>query len=379
MANASVGDTPRRTIARGAAVRSRRRPRRDDAHGVRRQRLRAAHARFHGRRSAILVPRIARYREQFYERCCKRMTGPHAQRFVQEAKSTRQPFGARPPSSESPPRPATRPAHAAAASRPVLRGARLSRREPTSARHIPVASVRMLTEMHIHLSTGQMLVRSRPARRRRPSTCNEVEDLLKPRHRLRRPRRSVEHPRLPGPVSRASNALEDSIRDTSRRRSHLRGGCALQLLRPLLTRRGRTRGRSSRNKISARGCARLAAWWDRFATTTVSRHPPRQRRRGDEVGRARRQGAHAMARTRRGDGRPRRSGDSISIASHSAKAFALVVDALLAKQRLPRGDGAAHDLAQPERTKSRSKTATTRSTRWPCAGCSACALLRRSR
>jgi hypothetical protein len=43
---------------------------------------------------ATLLPRIARYRDAFYERLLERVGGPHAARLRQELATTRQPFGA---------------------------------------------------------------------------------------------------------------------------------------------------------------------------------------------------------------------------------------------------------------------------------------------
>lgn len=46
-----------------------------------------------GTNLATLLPRIARYRDRFYERLLERLTGPHAERLAQERAATRQPFG----------------------------------------------------------------------------------------------------------------------------------------------------------------------------------------------------------------------------------------------------------------------------------------------
>lgn len=105
-----------------------------------------------------LVPRIAKYREKFYAQLLDRVQGTHGKRLKQEAEVTRQPFGG-----------------VRQALNQYLgqqRALHMQRRHlalflaelgyaAASQRQIhtiPVASVRMLTDMHVLLSTGQMLI-----------------------------------------------------------------------------------------------------------------------------------------------------------------------------------------------------------------------------
>src|SRR4029077_6147044 len=97
-------------------------------------------------------------REKFYAILLQRIGGSHGQRLKQEAELTRQPFGGGRQALNQylgQQRPLHMQRRHLALFLAELGYAAASRRQ---IRKIPVASVRMLTDMHVLLSTGQMLV-----------------------------------------------------------------------------------------------------------------------------------------------------------------------------------------------------------------------------
>ncbi|HXG12165.1 MAG TPA: hypothetical protein VNK04_20590 [Gemmataceae bacterium] len=216
---------------------------------------------------ATLLPRIARYRDAFYTSLLGRMTGPHAERLRQEAAQTRQPFGgARQHLNQYLAR------HRAiqlqqrhlAVIFAEMGYPEASRRE---AARIPVASVRLLSEILSRLATGQILAERGDfagAARLLP----EAEDLL---HRGIACGAFVDPWNILGfqGLFPLSAAREDSVRDP-------RVDELIHLVESLLNLYARlmseaaAAGQAALVQSLTERMRRLAAWWDRFATTEVS-------------------------------------------------------------------------------------------------------------
>ena len=272
-----------------------------------------------------LVPVIAKNRERFYAVLLGRVTGSHGERLKKEAELTRQPFGG------------VRQAlnqylgqqralhmqrrHLALFLAELGYGAS-SRRQIST---IPVASVRMLTDMHVLLSTGQMLV-DQGNLDRAVRHLKETEDLLK---------RSIHCGAMIDPWNVLGfgglfprfQALEDAIHD------HRVDDLAYIIdaifnLYARLLREGAARGQSAGDAELTEGLRKLAEWWDRFATTTVGEVPPVQ---GAEAVKSAEHVAEALSQWRL---RGAATSDLAFWNAHleefrSPKAFALVVEALL--------------------------------------------------
>jgi hypothetical protein len=237
-----------------------------------------------------LMPRIARYRDQFYAQLLARIPAGHGTRLKQEAELTRQPFGAARQHLN----------HYLAGHRAALLQHRqvallyadlgypeAGRRE---AARIPTPSMRFLTEMHARLATGRRAAEQGElalAARLLP----EVEELLKA---------GIACGALVDPWNilgfqgqfPLSAAREDSIRDG-------RVLDLIQLVDELLDLSARVqaeaaaRGEKAIVESTAQGLARLVRWWDRFATVEVSDVP---RVHGGEAAEAARHVAEALAR-----------------------------------------------------------------------------------
>ena len=123
------------------------------------------------------MPRVARMRDTFYAELLRKQTGERFKRLQKEAKLMRQPFaGAR---------------HHINQYFARQRAFQIQQRQlalllaelgyPHAARRqvvdIPVASVRLLTEMHVRLTTGQLLV-ERGQLNEAAKLLPEIEDLL---------------------------------------------------------------------------------------------------------------------------------------------------------------------------------------------------------
>ncbi len=215
---------------------------------------------------AVLLPRIARYRDLFYEQLLSRLGGKHAERLRQEQETTRQPFGA-----------ARQHLNAYLARH---RAAQLQQRylallfaemgypkaSQAEARRITAASVRMLSATLSHLTVGQVECeqgRLSDASKR----LKEIEDLL---------RRGIECGAFADPWNALgfqalfplSGAREDAIRDP--RLDEL-----VQVVEQAFTLHARIMSEAAAGGDTAltvwvsAGMRRLAEWWDRFATFTV--------------------------------------------------------------------------------------------------------------
>ena len=276
----------------------------------------------------VLMPPVARYRDQFYQQLLGQLTGPHAERLRQEQTLTRQPFGG-----------ARQHLNAYLARH---RAAQLQQRylallfaemgypeaSRAEARRIPTASVRFLSEILSRLSTGHHEVehgRLRAAARVLP----EVEDLI---------HRGIDCGALADPwnilgfqaLFPLSPAQEDSVRDP--RLDEL-----VQVMEQTFHLYARVSSEASATgdatlvETLLSGMRRLAAWWDPFATVEVSdvRHV-----HGEEA-------VDSAAHVATALGRWHERGEATADLAfwrqyldtfHSPKAFALVVDALLRKE-----------------------------------------------
>jgi hypothetical protein len=276
---------------------------------------------------ATLLPRIARYRDVFYEHLLKRLEGPHADRLRDELATTRQAFGG-----------ARQHLNAYLARH---RAMQLQQRylallfaemghpqaSRDEARRIPAVSVRLLSEILSHLTSGQVEAeqgRLREAAERLP----EIESLLQ---------RGIACGAFVDPwnilgfqgLFPLSPAREDSIRDP-------RVDELIQIVEQIFNLYARLMseaaavGDAELVRALTFGVRRLADWWDRFAAVEVGEV---QRLHGGEAASSAVGVANALARWRQ---RGEASAD-LAFWRHqlehfrSPKAFALVVDTLLRK------------------------------------------------
>ncbi len=276
---------------------------------------------------ATLLPRIARYRDIFYEHLLKGLEGPHAARLREEQATTRQAFGG-----------ARQHLNAYLARH---RATQLQQRDlallfaemgyPESSRaeagRIPAVSMRLLSEMLGRLTSGQVEAdqgRLRDSARRLP----EVEDLL---HRGIACGAFVDPWNILGfqGLFPLSPAREDSIRDP-RVEELIQVVEQIFHLYARLMSEGAAAGDGELVQTLTAGLKRLAEWWDRFATVEVG---DVRRLHGGEAASSARGVARALA------GWHERGEASADLGFwrgqleqfHSPKAFALVVDTLLRK------------------------------------------------
>jgi hypothetical protein len=276
---------------------------------------------------SVLVPRIARYREAFYAKLLGTLSGAHGDRLRQEAQVTRQPFGA-----------ARRHLNQALAYQRALQMQQrhlallladigypaTSRRQ---ASRIAVASVRMLTEMHILLTTGGLRI-ERGELDQTARQAAQVEDLLK---------RGIACGALVDPWNvlgfqgqfPRAQAVEDSVRDFRIDDMARVVDLLLNLYGRLLAEKA-ARGSPGGDRLAGE-MGRLARWWDRFATTTVSDIPHVV---GAEALESAQHVAHSLERWHeRGMGSAELKfwRDQLE-GFRTPKAFVYVLDALLEKQ-----------------------------------------------
>jgi hypothetical protein len=277
---------------------------------------------------STLVPRIAHCREAFYAQLLSKVPGDHGARLRVEAGVMRQPFGA-----------ARRHLNQMLARQRALqlleRHLALLLAEigyPAASRRqaarIAVASVRMLSEMHILLTTGRLRV-GRGELEEAARHVGEVEALVK---------RGIASGALVDPWNvlgfqgnfPRSNAIEDSVRDF-RIDELTRVIDGLFDLYARLLSEAAARGKLGAWDGVTRELRRLANWWDAFATTTVSDIPHVQ---GAEALESALHVAQALDRWRQ------RGMGSVDLkfwrdqleGFRTPKAFAHVVDALLDRQ-----------------------------------------------
>lgn len=276
---------------------------------------------------ATLLPRIARYRDAFYEHLLKRLEGPHGDRLRDELATTRQAFGG-----------ARQHLNAYLARHRAMQlqqrylallFAEMGYPEASheEARRIPAVSVRLLSEILSHLTSGQVEAdqgQLREAANRLP----EIEDLIQ---------RGIACGAFVDPwnilgfqgLFPLSSAREDSIRDP-------RVDELIQVIEQIFNLYARlmseaaAAGEGELVQTLTAGLRRLADWWDRFAAVEVG---DVQRLHGGEAASSAAGVANALARWRQ------RGEASADLAFwrqqlehfRSPKAFALVVDTLLRK------------------------------------------------
>ncbi|HEY7315757.1 MAG TPA: hypothetical protein VH643_40885 [Gemmataceae bacterium] len=276
---------------------------------------------------ATLLPRIARYRDVFYEHLLQRLEGTHAARLREEQAGTRQAFGA-----------ARQHLNAYLARH---RAAQLQQRylallfaemgyaeaSRTEARRIPAVSVRLLSEILCRLTSGQVESDQgelREAARRLP----EVEDIL---HRGIACGAFVDPWNILGfqGLFPLSPAREDSARDP-RVEELIQVVEQIFNLYARLMSEAAAAGDAELVQTLTAGLKRLAEWWDRFATVDVG---DVRRLHAGEASSSAIGVANALARWHE------RGEASADLAFwrdqlehfRSPKAFALVVDTLLRK------------------------------------------------
>ncbi|HEY7155541.1 MAG TPA: hypothetical protein VH575_16380, partial [Gemmataceae bacterium] len=215
---------------------------------------------------AALLPRIARYRDVFYEHLLKRLEGPHAARLREEQGTTRQAFGGARQHLN-----AYLARHRATQLQQrylALLFAEMGHAEASraEARRIPAVSMRLLSEILGHLSSGQVEAdqgRLRDAAKRLP----EIEDLL---HRGIACGAFVDPWNILGfqGLFPLSPAREDSIRDP-------RVEELIQVVEQIFNLYARlmsetaAAGDGELVKTLMADLRQLAGWWDRFATVEV--------------------------------------------------------------------------------------------------------------
>jgi hypothetical protein len=276
---------------------------------------------------ATLLPRIARYRDLFYDYLLKRLDGPHAARLREEQATTRQAFGG-----------ARQHLNGYLARHRAMQlqqrylalifaemGYPEASRE--EAQRIPAVSVRLLSEILGRLTGGQVEAyrgRLHEAARRLP----EIEDLL---------HRGIDCGAFVDPwnilgfqgLFPLSSAREDSIRDP-------RVDELIQVVEQIFNLYARlmseaaASGEDELTKSLKEGLRGLTSWWDRFATIEVG---DVRRLHGGEASSSAVGVANALACWRQ------RGETSADLAFwrdqlehfRSPKAFSLVVDSLLRK------------------------------------------------
>ncbi len=275
----------------------------------------------------VLLPRIARYRDAFYEQLLRSRPGAHGERLRQEAATARQPFGG-----------ARQHLNAYLARH---RAAQLQQRHlaliyaqmgyPEASREeagrIPAVSVRMVSDILSRLTSGQ-LEAEKGDLKKAASRLPEVEDLL---------RRGVACGALADPwnilgfqgLFPLSPAREDSTPD-ARLNELVHVVEQTFHLYARLSSEAAAAGDEDKARSLADGMDRLAAWWDPFATGEVGEV---RRVHGGEAAASARHVAAALAGWRkRGEAAADLAFWRDQIGQfRSAKAFALVVDALLRK------------------------------------------------
>ncbi len=276
---------------------------------------------------ATLVPRVARLRDNFYQKLLPTIPGPHGARLRQEAAALRQPFGG-----------ARQHLNAYLARQRALQ---LQQRHlsilfadmgyPDAGREeaarIPAASARMMSEIHGRLTTGALLV-ERGKLVEAAGLLPEVEQSLL---------RGIDCGALADPWNVLGfqglfpifTSREDVVRD---QRVHELVGAVERLftLHARVLGEAAARGEGELVESVSAGMKRLAAWWDRFATASVSEVRPVH---GGEAVASAAQVAEALARWHE---RGQASADLAFWREHlenfhSPKSFALVVEALLHK------------------------------------------------
>jgi hypothetical protein len=276
---------------------------------------------------ATLLPRIARYREAFYTQWLSKLDGSHGERLRAEAKTVRQPFGgarqhlnqylARNRALQLQQR------HLALLMAELGYG-EASRRQ---AAQMPAASVRLFTEIHLHLTAGRLDVE-------RGDLASAAEQLPLIDNLLHT---GIACGALPDPWNILGfqglyplfTAMEDSVRD-QRIDGLVHAVDQFLTLHARIMSEAAAAGNSALVARLTASMRKLASWWDQFATLEVAevRHV-----HGREAAASAEHVATALSHWRE---RGEATADLAFWRQHlegfrSPKAFALVVDALLNK------------------------------------------------
>lgn len=277
---------------------------------------------------ATLMPRVARNRDAFYAQLLKKVAGTHGERLRREAAALRQPFGAARQHLNQ-----TLARHRAGQMQHrhlAVLFAKMGYPEASrkEAERIPVASVRLLSDMLGRLGSGQLLA-DRGDLAAAAKVLPEVEDLL---------RRGIDCGAVVDPWNILGfqglfplfTSREDSVQDPRVDELISLMEQIFHLYARVLS-EGAATGEAQLVETVLPGMRRLASWWDRFATTAVSDVP---RVHGGEAASSAEHVAGALARWHE---RGEATADLAFWRQHldnfrSPKAFALVVEALLRKK-----------------------------------------------
>jgi hypothetical protein len=300
---------------------------------------------------STLMPRVVRVRDAFYTQLLQAQQGERGQRLSQEAKLTRQPFGgarqhinqyfARQRALQIQQR---RLAllladlgYPHAARRQVVgtgvRGQESGVRgqesgaDPISLSTPP--SIRMVTEIHVHLTSGRLLIEKGELQRAR-ELLPLIEDMLQ---------RGIACGALVDPWNILGfqgqfprfTSLEDSVHDTRTEELIRIVDRVLHFYSRLLSEEAASAGgdpKAAPPLLDA--MRRFADWWDRFGSTTVSEVPHVQ---GSDIVDSAEHVAQALAHWRqRGEANDLVFWKKHLERFHSPKAFALVIEALLGQE-----------------------------------------------
>jgi hypothetical protein len=274
---------------------------------------------------STLMPRIARYRDEFYRCMLDLVAGPHGERLRQEAGVAKQPFAAA--------RQHLNDYLAAQRARQVqhrhlaLLFAAMGYPDAgrQEASQIPVAAVRMLSSIHAQIATGFMATQKGDLENAM-KLLSDIEGLIK---------RGIDCGALADPwhilgfqaLFPLSAAREDSVRDTRIDDLMFAVERFLHLHAELMSEAAAIGNKSIVNKTKL-ALRRTATWWDQFASTEVS--DVRRVHGGETAASA----EHVAAALGRWHAQGEATGDLAFWKRHldgfrSPRAFAAVIQALL--------------------------------------------------
>ncbi len=214
-----------------------------------------------------LLPRIAGYRDRFYRDWLKRLKGKHGERLRREARQRKQPFaGARQHLNQQLARQrALQLQHVGVAQLLASLGDFDGARQQIQA--IPGLGARMKCELHCHLTAGLLAIRQGQLEQTIP-ILSQLDELL---HRAIQCGALIDPWNILGFSAQFPlfPAVENSIHDY--RADELIGLMGrLFDLGDRLAKEAAATGREELRAVALEWLARLADWWDRFATTEVS-------------------------------------------------------------------------------------------------------------
>jgi hypothetical protein len=276
---------------------------------------------------STLLPRVAGCRDQFYERLLAKMEGPHGERLRTEAQARLQPFAAARQHFNQclAKRRASQQQHVILARLFARMGFLEAARRQIAMVGAP--SARMQTEIECRVLAAHQAVRQGEL----PAAvlhAREAEGLL---HRAIECGAMVDPWNILGFGGNYSlfPAVENTVRD-HRIEELVTTASSLVELHARLESEAAARGNSEIQRSAASSLARLAAWWDKFASTEVSGVDGFS---GGDAAESASQVAEAVGAWSRGGAA---SGDVAFWKQHvgqfhSPKAYALVIEALLEK------------------------------------------------